>query len=76
MLHISWWAWNIKYLFIPGDSVVGVGGMGNSVVGVGGMGDSVVGVGGMVEFVSHLYNRFNFKMSDCYRRRESELTFK
>jgi hypothetical protein len=50
--------------------------MGNSVVGVGGMGDSVVGVGGMVEFVSHLYNRFNFKMSDCYRRRESELTFK
>jgi hypothetical protein len=66
MLHISWCAWNIKYLFIPGDSVVGVGGMG----------DSVVGVGGMVEFVSHLYNRFNFKMSDCYRRRESELTFK
>ena len=62
MLNISWCAWNIKYVFIPkGDSVVGVT--------TGEMVDKV-------EFVSHLYNRFNFKMSDCYRRKELELMFK
>lgn len=62
MLNISWCAWNIKYVFIPkGDSVVGVT--------TGEMVDKV-------EFVSHLYNRFNFKMSDYYRKSESELTIK